>query len=214
MELPERLADAYIRHLLLHGTEPPSVFAFCEANGVTEGEFYRHFSSFAHLEDTYWTKWANDIIWAAASGPEYAGFNARQRFLTFGYVLFEQALDRRSLLLLRFGGITPACNPCWLNGFAARSRAHFKDLIDFGSGSGEIAPRGNLRSLYPEGLYRVVRTAISFHLRDTSPGFERTDAYWEKSVHFAFDLISSGAVDSAFDLAKFLLPQVTGKAGS
>ncbi|GAB4251223.1 MAG: hypothetical protein OHK005_18340 [Candidatus Methylacidiphilales bacterium] len=212
MDLRERLTSAYLRHLLLHGTEPPSVFAFCESNGVSESDFYKEFSSFSHLESDYWTKWANDIIWTAASGSEYAGFTARQKFLTFGYVFFEQALDRRSLLLLRFGSLTPWCRPPWLAGFETRTKEHIRELIEAGIVSSEVASRGRLRSLYPDGLYLVFRGAVQYHLRDTSPGFERTDAFWEKSVQFAFDLMKSGAVDSAVDLARFLLPTVAGKA--
>jgi hypothetical protein len=45
---------------------------------------------------------------------------------------------------------------------------------------------------------------LLFWRDDESAGFEKTDAAIEKSVNLAFDLIGKGAVDSAFDFAKFL----------
>jgi hypothetical protein len=43
---------------------------------------------------------------------------------------------------------------------------------------------------------------------DDSKGFERTDAFVEKSAAVAFDLIRTQALDSAVDLARFLLPRL------
>jgi hypothetical protein len=47
---------------------------------------------------------------------------------------------------------------------------------------------------------------IDFSLKDDSRGYERTDAFIEKSVAVAFDLIRTQVVDSALDLARFLAP--------
>ena len=45
---------------------------------------------------------------------------------------------------------------------------------------------------------------LLFWRDDDSAGFEKTDAFVEKSVNLAFDLIGKGALDSAIDFAKFL----------
>jgi hypothetical protein len=45
---------------------------------------------------------------------------------------------------------------------------------------------------------------LMFWKADNSRAFEQTDAAIEKSVNLAFDLIGKGAVDTAFDFAKFL----------
>jgi ubiquinone biosynthesis protein COQ9 len=52
---------------------------------------------------------------------------------------------------------------------------------------------------------------IAFLLKDESKRFERTDAFIEKTVAFAFDVIRTQAIDSAFDLARFLAPSAWGK---
>ena len=53
---------------------------------------------------------------------------------------------------------------------------------------------------------------VEFTLADDSSGFERTDAYIEKSVRLAFDVIGTQAVDSAFDLFRFLSGRSWAKA--
>ena len=55
------------------------------------------------------------------------------------------------------------------------------------------------------------RAVISFLIKDESQQFERTDAFIEKTVAFAFDVLRTQAIDSAFDLARFLVPSAWGK---
>ena len=43
-----------------------------------------------------------------------------------------------------------------------------------------------------------------YWLKDKSKGFEKTDAFIEKSTHLVFDLLGQSALDSALDLAKFI----------
>ena len=64
-------------------------------------------------------------------------------------------------------------------------------------------------NVYPEVLYIHWRSVLEYFLKDESTRFERTDAFIEKTVELAFDLLRTQAVDSAADLIRFLLPQFT-----
>ncbi|MEM0969346.1 MAG: hypothetical protein AAGJ31_08360, partial [Verrucomicrobiota bacterium] len=77
-------------------------------------------------------------------------------------------------------------------------------IIQAGIDSGEIGSRGPLARLYPRSFAELFLSTIDFYLRDESKGFERTDAYIEKTSTLAFDLIGSSAIDSAVDLVRFL----------
>ena len=77
-------------------------------------------------------------------------------------------------------------------------------LITEGTEKNEIACRGKLNATYPSALFGHFLSAIEFNLNDESPHFERTDAFIEKSVRLAFDLVTSNALESAFDLVRFL----------
>jgi hypothetical protein len=99
----------------------------------------------------------------------------------------------------------------FLNAFEEHFKTFASDIIDHGLSTGEIASRGPLQSLYPAVLYIHFRAVIAFLLKDESQRFERTDAFIEKTVAFAFDVIRTQAIDSAFDLARFLAPSAWGK---
>jgi hypothetical protein len=85
-------------------------------------------------------------------------------------------------------------------------------LVRQGCESGEIAERGRLAGLYPSALYLLLRSVLDFHVKDTSARFERSDAFVEKSVNLAFDLMRTQAIDSAFDLLRFLAPRFGNRA--
>jgi len=139
-------------------------------------------------------------------GSEWAEFGARQRLLTFLYAFCEASLDHRSLMLTRFSPLGPLSKPKFLKGFQSRFEQFAKRILEHGRSCGEIAERGRLSSLYPEGLYAHLRGVIDFYLKDDSRNYERTDAFIEKTVAVAFDLIRTQVVDSALDLARFLIP--------
>ena len=87
-------------------------------------------------------------------------------------------------------------------------------LLEHGKQSGEIADRRGITNLYPGILYAHLRWVIDQYLRDESEGFERTDAFIEKTVALAFNLFRSQALDSAADLIRFLLPSNPWSASS
>ncbi len=203
----ERILQAYMDHLREHGNAPESVFKFCKALEIDERSFFSEFSSFETVENTFWQRSVGRVIDSVSSGEEWAGFSARQRMLSFLFAFFEDALGMRSLMLLRFSKIQPLSKPHWLKGFEGRFSEFAKSLIEHGIDNNEIAERGRLSALYPDALYLLLRGAIDYNLKDDSEGYERTDAFIEKSVNLTFDLLRTQAIDSAFDLARFLLPK-------
>ena len=53
---------------------------------------------------------------------------------------------------------------------------------------------------------------MKFWLSDTSKGFEKTDAFIEKSVNVVFEVFDNTRLDTILDLGKFLWKEATGKA--
>jgi hypothetical protein len=77
-------------------------------------------------------------------------------------------------------------------------------ILTDGKSKGEVAERPYLDKRYPQLFWVHMSFLLLFWRDDDSAGFEKTDAFVEKSVNLAFDLIGKGALDSAIDLAKFL----------
>jgi hypothetical protein len=59
------------------------------------------------------------------------------------------------------------------------------------------------RSLKESAWFQLLVT-LKFWLDDTSPSFEKTDIFIEKSVRASFDLIDTTPLKSIIDFGKFL----------
>lgn len=210
METRDKLLAGFRDHVSRHGQLPVSVLALCEPLGLGERDFYNEFGSLESLESAFWEDLMVKTLDAVQSGAEWEGFGARQRMLAFLYVFLERSLEVRTVLLFRFRNLSPLCNPDWLRGMERRFKEWAAGLVSNGSSSGEIASRGRLSGVYPSALYLLLRAVIDFNVKDTSSRYERSDAFVEKSVNLAFDLMRTQAIDSAFDLLRFLLPRAGG----
>jgi AcrR family transcriptional regulator len=211
-ELRQRITDAVIEELRVHGQPPASVYSFCLKLGITERDFFHEFASFDAVESGFWQQLIERVASAVQSGVEWESFSARQRLLTFYFAYCEESLDVRSLLLSRVAKLSPLERPAFLKGLERRFKEFAEGVVAHGISTGEIAPRGRLSTFYPETLYVHFRSVIDFHLKDESYRFERTDAFIEKSVTVAFDLLRTQVFDSAFDLARFLFSRASGGA--
>lgn len=204
METRDRILNVYADHLREHGSPPASVFKFVKALDIDERSFFAEFPNFDAVECTLWKGLVQRVASAVGSGQEWSGFTARQQLLTFLFAFCEESLSWRSLLLVRLGKCGPLSRAAHLKGLESGYKSFIGPVIEHGISSGEIANRGPLTNTYPEVFYLHFRTVIDFHLKDDSAAYERTDALIEKSVALAFDLLGKQAVDSAFDLAKFV----------
>ncbi|MEM7014866.1 MAG: hypothetical protein AAF585_25680 [Verrucomicrobiota bacterium] len=203
------IIQGYIEHVLEEGSAPMSVYAFTKKLDLSEREFFEHFGSLEALEGQIWATDVEETLRSVQSSDDWNGFGAEQKLLAFDFAFCDRILDRRSFYLARFPrrrkGQTPGGS---LKEMGRVFTAFAEGLVQDGSGSGEIACRGALTRTYPHGLFLHLLSVIEFNLADDSKGFERTDAYIEKSVKLAFDLIGSQALDSAFDLVRFLTGKV------
>ncbi len=199
----EEARAKYIHHVLETGGVPPSVFAFARDHGFSEREFFEEFGSFEALESSIWEDGLAETIRAVESGEEWGRFTAQQRLLSLLFAHMDRVLDQRSFYLARFPRERRSCR-ARLAGMKGQFLPFAERLVDGGKERGEIACRGALTRGYPSALFGHLVSVIHFNLADTSRKFERTDAFIEKTVRLAFDLIGTQAVDSAFDLVRFL----------
>ncbi|MEM9280939.1 MAG: hypothetical protein AAGA96_03870 [Verrucomicrobiota bacterium] len=207
------ILNRYQHHVLEHGGPPASVYSFAKHLEIGEREFFEEFGSFEAVESAIWEGTVRETIEAVRSGGDWDGFNAKQKLLSFLYAYCDRVLDQRSFFLARFPRLKPSSGnpPEGLCGMRVAFTEFADQVLDSGKENGEVACRGALTQTYPLGLFGHFLSVIEFNLSDTSTRFERTDAYIEKSVRLAFDVIGTQAVDSAFDLFRFLSGRSWGK---
>jgi hypothetical protein len=196
------LKAAYLDYVRRHGHAPKTVFAFADAQGISEGEFYRSFASFVALD------FGRDALTQASQEPAWQGYGAREKLLAFYYTLLEVLKNNRSYALLALGRsqrFRPAVIPKVLSKFENEFKSFVAELLREGRGTGEVASRPMLEDGYQRIFLRQLQFILLFFVRDESANFERTDAAVEKAVTLSFDLVGRNTLDSAFDFGRFLL---------
>lgn len=202
------LIGAYMDYLLTNGKRPVTVFRFCKDLGLKESDFYATAGSFSALEVRIWGSLMDEAISRVKSDAGFSSYSAREKVLTLYFSILESINQHRSFLLLTGPFATlPKSMPACLKDFQKHFTAFMQEIMAEGKISGEVAARPVLEQQYPNLFSLHLQFFLQYWAKDDSPGFEQTDAFVEKSVNLAFDLIAKGALDSALDLAKFLFRQ-------
>lgn len=205
---PTLLKPAYLDYLRRHGRAPKTVFAFADAQGMTEGDFYRQYASFAVIDREAWAEFGREARAQAAQEPSWQGYGAREKLLAFYYTLLEILKNNRSFVLLTLGRSQqrrPALVPKVLNQFEAEFKDFVQEILHEGRATGEVASRPFLQDGYGRIFLRQLQFILLYFVRDESANFERTDAAVEKAVTLSFDLVGRNTFDSALDFGRFLL---------
>lgn len=199
------LTSKYIAYVLTHGRQPLSVYSFCAELGISELEFYKYFNSFEVLEKAVWKGLMDQSIATIRSDENFENFSTREKVLTFYYTHVQLLTANRSFILYQLQK-RPRLDvvPTFLKSYKKTFEEFISELLTSGKAKGEVAERPYLDKVYPSFFWAHLSFLILFWKNDDSPAFEKTDAFIEKSVNFAFELVGKGALDAAFDFGKFL----------
>jgi hypothetical protein len=203
----EQIADSYWDYTLTEGERPKSVYAFCKQFKLTEGEFHAHYSSFDGLESRYWQSTVDETIAVLTNDKEYLEYPTHQKLLAFYFTFFSHIQNHRS----RFTECFPCLRqmtPSSLKAMRSAFTVWADELVQEGIETDEIADRKKFNELYAKGLFEQLRFLIDYYIKDTSENFQDTDALIEKSVRFFAESARTGVLDSALDLARFMLRRI------
>lgn len=203
--LEEKIINAYTEYLLTQGAQPASVYKFCLDLGIQEDEFYDHFGSFEGLERHIWKQYITGTISRLRADKSFDQFSVQEKVLAFYYTLLETLKSNRSFVVHHLAHHKKLeVVPAFMKDFRNEYEAFVGSVLAEGQKNGEVASRPYLDKRYPQLFWAHFALLLLYWKEDDSPGFEKTDAYVEKSVRLAFDLIGKGVVDSALDFAKFI----------
>lgn len=200
------IIEKYSDYCLMHGHKPATVYKFAKDNGFEEAEFYKHFSSFDTLERFYFTEMFSHALETLEASPTYAEFNGVEKLSAFYFTFFEIATANRSFVLytMNEGGSLPK-NLLKLKELRKEFTVYAQAILDkpFDLQQSPRADKFQQDSL-KEGAWLQFLSIFKFWVQDTSPGFEKTDVFIEKSVKASADLVYNTPLKSLFDLGKFI----------
>jgi hypothetical protein len=202
----EKIFELYGDYLLNHGERPKNVYLFAKENGFEEKEFYHFFSGFDQIEkemlDHLFRK-SLELAEEVNASPEIL---TKEKLLNVYFIFFENLTMNRSLVLSVLG-TTKAQEIRALQNLR-RTHRQFVATLDFNEWEMIEKAKQDIRRFNEkarqETLWLHLVSAIDFWKNDTSPDFEKTDIFVEKTIDTGFQLIENEPLKKVIDLGKFL----------
>jgi len=198
----------YMDYVLENNENPKSVYAFSKMNNFEEALFYEYFSSFEAIEKGIFEAFFSNSITALVKSEDYQIFDARNKLLSFYYTFFENLTVNRSYVVY-----TLKKNKHGLKGLKKLSglKKHFShyiqeleiQMLDLKQEQFEKIQENALK----ESAWLQLLITMKFWMDDTSPSFEKTDIFIEKSVNTSFDVLNIAPLKSIIDFGKFIFKE-------
>lgn len=195
--------EAFINFTLENNRAPASPYELAKFIQVSEELFYEVYGNINALAGHIWEGFFEDTKNQIQADEQYQTFSVREKLLAFYYTWLENLRSYRSFICL-----VAESKKIWKNkeqfaSFKTNFQAFAQELLNEALETGEAENRNLLNSTYPTLLWADTMYILKFWIKDTSKGFEQTDAAVEKVINLFFDIVGKTFLDSLFDFAKF-----------
>ena len=202
----EKIFELYGDYLLNHGEKPKNVYLFAKENNFEEKEFYHYFSGFEQIESEILNHLFTKSLELASEVNSSSEVTTKEKLLNVYYIFFENMTMNRSLVLSILGS-NKIQNIKTLQNLR-ETHKQFVNTLDFKEWEMIEKAKEDIRKFNEksrqEALWLHLVSAIDFWKKDTSPDFEKTDIFIEKTVDTGFELMHNEPLRKVFDLGKFL----------
>ena len=204
----DNILTYYMDYVLENNTNPKSVYAFSKQNNFEEAKFYEHFASFEAIEKSVFEAFYLNSIKALEKSNDYQNFDSRNKLLSFYFTFFENLTANRSYVLHVLEKYKKDLKGLkMLSGLKHLFTNYIKTLeIEMIDVKHEKAEKLQYKALQESAWLQLLIT-IKFWIDDTSPSFEKTDIFIEKSVNTSFDVLDVAPIKSMIDFGKFLFKE-------
>ena len=202
----EKIFELYGDYLLNHGEKPKNVYLFAKENNFEEKEFYHFFSGFEQIESEILNHLFTKSLELASEVNSSSEVTTKEKLLNVYYIFFENMTMNRSLVLSILGS-NKIQNIKTLQNLR-ETHKQFVNTLDFNEWEMIEKAKEDIRKFNEksrqEALWLHLVSAIDFWKKDTSPDFEKTDIFIEKTIDTGFELMDNEPLRKLADLGKFL----------
>ncbi|MBD8081484.1 TetR/AcrR family transcriptional regulator [Chryseobacterium caseinilyticum] len=205
----ERIFELYGDYILNHGKRPLNVYRFAKDNEFEEKDFYDFFAGFEQIERQILVSLFEKSVELASEVNMAQDISSKEKLLNVYYIFFENLAMNRSLVLMILGN-----NKMHAAKISTQLREMHREYIrtmDFKDWEIIEKARENVRDAHQkareEALWLHLVSAVEFWKKDTSPAFEKTDIYIEKTIDTGFELMDNEPLRKLADLGKFLFKE-------
>lgn len=198
----------YMDYVLEHNEQPKSVFAFAKHNNFEEAKFYEYFSGFSLVEKGIFKAFFENTNKALEASEEYKSFEPRNKLLSFYFTFFENLTANRSYVVYALHTHKNSLKTLSVLTELKSIFSHYIkelgiELIDLKE---ERLERFQNKGLQESAWLQLLLT-MKFWMDDTSPSFEKTDLFIEKSINTSFDVLNVMPLKSIIDFGKFIFKE-------
>ena len=199
------LISMYMDYVLEHDSAPSSVYAFAKLNNFDESNYYKYYGNFHALEQDIFRAFFHNALSVLEQNEDYQNFDARNKLLSFYYTFFEILTANRSYVVY---ALNQHKEHLKLLKTLRVLKGHFVNFITMLNIETIDVKQEQLQKIQKRGLqesaWLQLLVTMRFWIDDSSPSFEKTDIFIEKSVKASFDLIDTTPIRSLIDLGKFI----------
>ncbi|MCM5664101.1 TetR family transcriptional regulator C-terminal domain-containing protein [Galbibacter mesophilus] len=204
----DRLIAYYMDYVLSHGENPKSVYLFAKENNLKEEDFYDFYANFEELEKDIFNTFFHNTLGLLKKSEEYQLFDSKNKLISFYFTFFEMLTANRSYVVHALQGKKDKLKSLeTLKKLRLSFKEYVKELqLDRLKIENERLSKIQDRSIEETAWIQLLIT-VKFWLDDTSPSFEKTDIFIEKSLQTSFELMDYKPLEKLIDFGKFILKE-------
>lgn len=205
----DKIFQLYGDYLLNHGERPKNIYRFAKDNEFEEKDFYDYFSSFEQIEKSMLVNLFDKSIELASEINNSDEITSKEKLLNVYFIFFENMTMNRSLVLMILGN--DKLHLAKISNQLKETHRQFVKTLDFNDWEMIQKAKDNLKNFHEkareEALWMHLVSTIEFWKKDTSPSFEKTDIFIEKTIDTGFELMENEPLRKIVDLGKFLFKE-------
>lgn len=202
------IISKYMDLVLTEGKTLDSIYKFSKQIEIDESEFYKFFSSFEQLESEIFTVFYKNTITLLEKNTDFHEFTAKDKLLTFYFTFFENLTANRSYVLFALDAQESKLKTLKKLKSLKHKYSNFINSLEIEKIDLKQESLQKIQNKsFEEAFWIQLLLVLKFWMNDTSPSFEKTDLFIEKSIHASFDLINTQPIKSFMDLGKFILKE-------
>jgi len=205
----DKIFELYGDYILNHGERPKNVYRFAKDNEFEEKDFYDYFSGFEQIEKSMLVNLFNksvELAWEVNSSDK---ITSKEKLLNVYFIFFENMTMNRSLVLMILGN--DKLHSAKISAQLKEAHRNFIKTLDFNDWELTKNSKEDVKNFHEkareEALWLHLVSAIEFWKKDSSPSFEKTDIFIEKTVDTGFELMDNEPLRKAVDLGRFLFKE-------
>jgi hypothetical protein len=204
----EKIVSMYMDYVLENSEKPKSVYHFTKLNNFSETEFYSFFGTIESIEKEIFKIFLDKTVELLNKNPDYENYDMKSKMLSFYFTFFEILTANRSYVVMVLKENNNQLKKLTqLSGLRSSFKKYISDIISDDYRVQQEKLQNFQEKAIQETSWVQLLMTLKFWLDDSSPSFEKTDIYIEKSVKATFELMNIAPLESLIDFGKFIFKE-------